>query len=30
MPDHPETWYCLEIQAISTEEGGAMPPPPHN
>ena len=29
MPDHPEIWYCLEIQVILTEEGRAMPPPPH-
>ena len=29
MPDHPETQYCFEIQVISTEEGGATPPPPH-
>ena len=27
--DHPETQYCLEIQVISTEEGGTTPPPPH-
>ena len=29
MPDHPETWYCLEIQVNSTKDGGATPPPPH-
>ena len=29
MPDHPGTWYCLEIQVISTECGGTTPPPPH-
>ena len=29
MPDHPETWYCLEIQVTSTEDGGTTPPPPH-
>ena len=28
-PDWPETWYCLEIQATSTEDGGVMPPPWH-
>ena len=29
MPDHPKTQYCLEIQVISTKEGGAtLPPPP--
>ena len=28
-PDCPETWYCFRIQVISTEEGGATPPPPH-
>ena len=27
--DHPETWYCLEMQVTSTEDGGATPPPPH-
>ena len=26
-PDCPETWYCLGIQVISSEEGGATPPP---
>ena len=26
-PDHPETWYCLEIQVMSTEDGGTTPPP---
>ena len=29
MPDCPETQYCLEIQFILTEGGGATPPPPH-
>ena len=29
MPDNPEMWYCLGIQVISTEGGGATPPPPH-
>ena len=29
MPDHHETWYCLEIQVISIKEGGTTPPPPH-
>ena len=29
MPDCPETWYCLGIQVISTQEGGATPPPPY-
>ena len=29
MPDCHETWYCLGIQVIMTEEGGATPPPPH-
>ena len=28
-PDCPETWYCLEIQVISTEVGGTTLPPPH-
>ena len=28
-PDWPETWYCLEIQVTSTEDGGVTPPPPH-
>ena len=28
-PDCPETWYCLEIQVISMEDGGTTPPPPH-
>ena len=28
-PDHPETWYCLEIQVILTENGGKTPPPTH-
>ena len=26
MPDCPETQYCLGIQVISTEDGGATPP----
>ena len=26
---HPDTWYCLEIQVISTEEVGTTPPCPH-
>ena len=25
----PGTWYCLEIQVISTEDGGTTPPPLH-
>ena len=29
MSDCPDTQYCLEIQVILTEEGGAMPPTPH-
>ena len=29
MPDCPETQYCLEIQVILTEDGGATPLPPH-
>ena len=29
MPDFPGTWYCLEIQVISIEDGGTTPPPPH-
>ena len=29
IPYHPDTRYCLEIQVILFEEGGAMPPPPH-
>ena len=29
MPDCCETQYCLGIQVIPTEEGGATPPPPH-
>ena len=29
MTDHPETCYCLEIQVISTKDGGTTPPPPH-
>ena len=28
-PDCPETWYCLEIQVTSTEEGRMTPPPQH-
>ena len=28
-PDHPGTWYCLEIQVISTEDRGTTPPPLH-
>ena len=28
-PDYHETRYCLEIQVISTKEGGTTPPPPH-
>ena len=28
-PDQSETWYCLEIQVISTEDERAIPPPPH-
>ena len=28
-PDHPGTQYCLEIQVISTEDGGTTPPLPH-
>ena len=28
-PDCPGMWYCLEIQVISTEDGGTTPPPPH-
>ena len=28
-PDHPGTWYCLEIQVISAEDGRTTPPPPH-
>ena len=28
-PNHPEVWYCLEIQVISTKEGGTTPPLPH-
>ena len=28
-PDWPETWYCLEIQVVSTEDDKALPPPPH-
>ena len=27
--DCPETQYCLEIQVISTKDGGITPPPPH-
>ena len=29
IPDCPETWYCLEIQVICTEDWGMTPPPPH-
>ena len=29
MPECPETPYCLEIQVISTEDGGKTPPPSH-
>ena len=29
MPDCHETGYCLEIQVTLTEEGRAIPPPPH-
>ena len=28
-PDHPETWFCLEIQVTSSKDGGTTPPPPH-
>ena len=28
-PDHPGTWYYLEIQVILTEDRGTTPPPPH-
>ena len=28
-PDCNETWYCLEIQVISTKEGRVTPPPSH-
>ena len=28
-PDWPETWYCLEIQVISTKDGRMTSPPPH-
>ena len=28
-PDWPKTWYCLEIQVISTEDERVTPPPPH-
>ena len=28
-PDWPGTQYCLEIQVISTEDGGTTPPTPH-
>ena len=28
-PNHPETWYCLEIQMISTEYDKSIPPPSH-
>ena len=29
MPDHPETLYCLGIQVVSPEDGGATPLPSH-
>ena len=29
MPDCPDTWYCLEIQVISSKDGGPTPLPPH-
>ena len=29
MPDYPKAQYGLEIQVISTKEGGAMPPSTH-
>ena len=29
MPDWPETWYCLEIKVISTEDDKVIPPPTH-
>ena len=29
IPDWLETWYCLEIQVISTEDKKAIPPPSH-
>ena len=28
-PDCPETWFCLEIQVVSTENERAAPPPSH-
>ena len=28
-PDCPETWYCLEIQVISTKDQETILPPPH-
>ena len=28
-PNCPETLYCLEIQVMSTEDGGVTPLPPH-
>ena len=28
-PDHPGTQYCLEVQVISTKDGGTTPPYPH-
>ena len=28
-PDYPKTWYCLEIQVISTEDDKIIPPPCH-
>ena len=27
IPDQPETWYCLEIQVTSNEDGRVTPPP---
>ena len=29
VPDHPETWYSLEIQVTLTKDGEIVPPPPH-
>ena len=28
-PNHPGTWYSLEIQVISTKDGETTPPTPH-
>ena len=28
-PDWPETWYCLKIQVVSTEDDRAIPPSSH-